>query len=105
MFRLFRTMEERRMRSELNNFVPMDDLNWNEDSKSYGILSYEDQQEVIKACVASGINSPKDIAKVVREYETVRGGLLLFKHFMAGRLGICGFDASDSPIFESRDID
>lgn len=91
------------MRSELNNFVPMDDLNWSEISGSYGILSDDEQQEVIKACVATGINNPKDIAKVLREYETVRGGVLLFKNFMQGRLGICGFDSSGSPIFESLD--
>lgn len=91
------------MRSDLNNFVPMDDLNWSEDSRSYAILSDEEQREIVKACVASGLNSPKDIAKVVKEYETVRAGVLIFKKFMEGRLGICGFDASDSPIFESRD--
>lgn len=91
------------MRSDLNNFVPMDDLNWSVGSGSYAILSDEEQQEIVKACVASGLNSPKDIAKVVREYETVRAGVLIFRNFMQGRLGVCGFDASDSPIFESRD--
>jgi len=91
------------MMPHLNDFVPMDDLNWNEASKSYRILSEEEQENVIRACVKSGIESPLDIAKVVREYETVRGGALIFKNFMAGRLGICGFDKSDSPIFEPCD--
>jgi hypothetical protein len=89
----------------MNNFVPMDDLNWNDASKSYQILSSDDQNEIIKACLSFGIEDPKDIAKVVREYETVRGGLLIFKNFVAGRLGICGFDADDSPIFETRDAE
>lgn len=90
------------MRSDMNDFVPMDDLNWNPASRSFQILSDDDQRDIIEACVSSGMKNPKDIVRVVREYETVKGGTLLFKNFVAGRLGICGFDDDGSPIFESR---
>lgn len=93
------------MRPDLNNFVPADELHWNESSNTYNILSQKEQEEIIGACLVAGVEKPADIIKVVREYEAVKGGALLFDQFLSGRLGICGFDESDSPIFESVDPD
>jgi len=89
------------MRRELNSLVPADELHWDESSNSYQVLSRNQIDEVIGTCLSGGIEDPKSILKVVREYERVRCGELLFEQFFAGRIGICGFDEEGSPVFDS----
>ncbi len=85
----------------MNNLVPPDQLNWDEKTGSYGIISNKETDDLIEACFRTGLNRPEDILKVVREYEKIRAGKLLFDQFMAGNIGIYEFDDEDSPIFES----
>lgn len=89
------------MQVELNRLVPADELHWDESSNSYQVLSPEQVDDIIGACMSGGMENPKSILKVVREYERVRCGELLFEQFFAGRVGICGFDESGSPIFDA----
>lgn len=89
------------MRGELNRLVPADEMHWDESSNSYQVLSQTQVDEIIRACMGVGMEDSKSILKVVREYEKVRCGELLFEQFFAGRIGICGFDDSGSPIFDS----
>lgn len=84
----------------MNDLVPPDELHWDDESKSFGILSKSETEELIEACFRTGLKKSRDILKVVREYETVRSGQLLFKQFMSGGVGIYGFDEAGSPIFE-----
>lgn len=88
------------MRGELNRLVPADEMHWDEDSNSYQVLSKLQIDNIIKACMSVGMEDPKNILKVVREYERVRCGELLFEQFFSGRIGICGFDEAGSPIFD-----
>lgn len=90
------------MRSGLNELVPADDLHWNDDDKCFGILSKKETDDLILACMKAGLDDPRDILKVVKEYEFVRAGNLLFGRFMNGSIGISGFDESGSPIFASE---
>jgi hypothetical protein len=89
----------------MNDLVPADELHWDKESNSYGILSREQTDGLIEACLVAGVDNPSDIFKVIREYEMVRGGILLFEQFLSGRLGICGFDKLGSPIFEPKNSD
>jgi len=88
------------MRKGLNDLVPVDDLHWDSETGTYAVISKEQAEEVVRACFMIGMEDPKDILKVIREYEVVNGGNLLFKQFLSGRIGINGFDESGSPVFE-----
>jgi hypothetical protein len=89
----------------MNDLVPADELHWDKESNSYGIISREQTDSLIQACLVAGVDNPSDIFKVIREYEMVRGGILLFDQFLSGRLGICGFDKLGSPVFEPKNSD
>jgi len=93
------------MRRVMNDLVPADELHWDKESNSYGIISREQTDGLIQACLVAGVDDPSDIFRVVREYEMIRGGVLIFEQFMSGRLGICGFDKLGSPIFEPKNPD
>jgi len=90
-------MEDERM----NALVPLDQLHWNEDTKSFGVLSKSQTDEVIEACVRIGLREPGQISNVLSEYERVMSGQLLFGQFLSGNLGIYEFDEEGSPIFEA----
>lgn len=91
------------MQKGLNELVPADELHWDADSGSYRILSKEQTDELIEACLVSGVDRPADISKVVKEYEMVRGGTLLFDQFLSGKVAVCGFNEAGSPVFEPKD--
>jgi hypothetical protein len=57
--------------------------------------------EVIEACFRTGINDTKKILKVVKEYEKMKSGQLLFEQFLSGNIGIYDFEEDGSPVFES----
>jgi hypothetical protein len=90
-------MEERRM----NGLVPPDQLHWSDDLKCYTIISPKETDDLIEACFRTGIKDAKQILNVVKEYEKVRSGQLLFGQFLAGNIGIYEFDEDGSPVFES----
>lgn len=85
----------------MNGLVPPDQLHWNEDVKSYTLLSKKETDSLIEACFRTGLKDVKDILKVVKEYEKIRSGQLLFDQFLAGNIGIYDFDEDGSPAFES----
>jgi hypothetical protein len=89
------------MREGTNSLVPLDELHWDPMTKSYRILSTDEVDDLIKACMAAGMEDTKSIVKVIKEYERVRSGKLLFDQFLAGRIGICDFDKNGSPVFDS----
>jgi hypothetical protein len=90
-------MEERIM----NGLVPPDQLHWSDDLKCYTIISQKETDELIEACFRTGIKDAKQILNVVKEYEKVRSGQLLFGQFLAGNIGIYEFEEDGSPVFES----
>lgn len=85
----------------MNGLVPPDQLHWNEDVKSYTLLSKKETDDLIEACFRTGLKDIKDILKVVKEYENIRSGQLLFDQLLAGNIGIYDFDEDGSPVFES----
>lgn len=92
---------EKKPVSGLNDLVPKDDLHWDRETDTYRILSKEDTDEVIRACLRVGTTDQKDIVKVIEEYERVRAGLLLFRRFLEGSIGVYEFGEDGSPIFET----
>lgn len=84
-----------------NPLVPPDQLNWDASSKTYKVLSSTELNSLIESCFRTGLHEFSDITKVVREYERVRSGHLLFEQFLSGKIGIYEFDDEGSPIFES----
>lgn len=93
------------MMRELNELVPADDLHWDAEAKCFGIISKKETDAIVRACMRSGMEEPRDILKVVNEYEVIRAGNLLFNRFISGSISISGFDESGSPIFESKSSD
>lgn len=90
-------MEKRRM----NALVPPDQLHWSAEMNSYTLLSKKETEDLIGACLRTGLEDIKEIMKVVIEYEKVRSGQLLFDQLLAGNIGIYEFDEEGSPVFES----
>lgn len=88
------------MSGGLNDLVPKDELHWDRESNAYTILSKEETSNVIRACVRVGMTDEKKIIRVLEEYERVRAGELLFRRFLAGSIGVYGFDQQDCPVFE-----
>lgn len=85
----------------MNGLVPPDQLYWNEDVNSYTLLSKKETDNLVEACFRTGLNAVQDILKVIKEYEKIRSGQLLFDQFLAGNIGIYEFDEDGSPVFES----
>ena len=50
----------------MNQLVPVDELHWDESTKSFNVLSREQTEEVIEACLRLGMKKKSDILKVVR---------------------------------------
>lgn len=86
--------------SGLNELVPKDELNWDEETGAYTILSKSQRDNLIQACLRVGMKKPKDILKVIREYENVKSGELLFSGFLSGKLGIYEFSPDGNAVFE-----
>jgi len=86
--------------SGLNDLVPKDELNWDEDTGAYTILSKSQMDSLIHACLRVGMKNPKDILKVIREYENIRSGELLFNGFLSGKLGVYEFSPEGNAVFE-----
>jgi hypothetical protein len=85
----------------MNGLVPPDQLHWNEDLNCYTIISQKETDDLIEACFRTGLRDAGDIARVVKEYEKVRSGQLLFDQFLAGNIGIYEFEGDGSPVFET----
>jgi hypothetical protein len=91
-------MESSKM--NMNSLVPSDQLQWNEDTKSFGLMSKAQVEELIEACLRVGIKDSSKILKILAEYEDVLSGQVLFNQFLSGNLGIYEFDEGGSPVFE-----
>ena len=85
----------------MNGLVPPDQLHWNEDLNCYTIISKKETDDLIEACFRTGLRDAGDIVKVVKEYEKVRSGQLLFDQFLAGNIGVYEFEGDGSPVFET----
>jgi hypothetical protein len=85
----------------MNGLVPPDQLHWNEDLNCYTIISRKETDDLIEACFRTGLRKADDIVRVVKEYEKVRSGQLLFDQFLAGNIGIYEFEGDGSPVFET----
>lgn len=88
------------MKNGVNDLVPVDELHWDPKTGMYNILSHGQTEEIIEACLRIGMKSHSEILKVVKEYETVMSGVMLFNQFLSGRVGIYEFASDGSPIFE-----
>lgn len=88
------------MAGGLNELVPKDELNWDPDTNDYTILSKTQVDNVMQACLRVGMKRPKDILKVLNEYENIRAGELLFNGFLSGKLGVYEFSPDGSAVFE-----
>lgn len=83
-----------------DQLVPVDELHWDDSTKSFNVLSRDQTEQVVEACLRIGMNKKDDVLKVVKEYETVMAGVLLFKEFLGGRVGVYEFSDAGEPIFE-----
>jgi hypothetical protein len=84
----------------MNGLVPPDQLHWSAELKCYTIISRREMDDLIEACFRTGMREASEIVKVVKEYERVRSGQLLFDQFLAGNIGVYEFEEDGSPIFE-----
>lgn len=84
----------------INNIIPADDLHWDGEEKRYVSISPEETQEIIEACLKSGITELPEVYKFVQWCGYIRVGEILIKNFLAGSLTVSGFDEHDSPYFK-----
>lgn len=82
------------------DFIPKDDLHWDEDSKKHLILSQKEIENVLRSCFKCGLDQG-DTLKVLRQYEDYKTADILFKNFLEGKIGIYSFGSNGSPIFEA----
>ena len=86
----------------INNIIPADDLHWCEEDGKYVSLSREEMDEIVAACIASGIVHLDDVMKVMQWCGSVRIGQILWKNFLSGGVEISGFDDQGEPKFTPR---
>lgn len=91
----------------INNLIPADDLYWCEEENQYGLLSMEEIDSLLQACTEQGMTEDNmgDIMKLIRWCETIRAGQLLWKNFVAGRIGVYKFDEDGEPVFGKYEED
>ena len=83
----------------INNIIPADDLHWDEIENKYVSLSEKETQEIVAACISHGMKDVNDVFKVVHWCGSVRVGQILWRNFLQGSVGICGFDENNEPLF------
>jgi hypothetical protein len=85
----------------VNGLIAADDLHWCEEEQKYILLTMEEVDGILQACADQGMNEDQieDVMKVVKWCESIRAGQLLWKNFVAGHIGIYGFDDKNEPMF------
>lgn len=83
----------------INNLIPADDLHWDETENRYVSISAEETEEIVAACIASGMNELADVHKFVQWCGYVKVGQILMKNFVSGSLLVTGFDKDGMPYF------
>lgn len=83
----------------INKIIPADDLYWDEEENKFIALSYEEIDDIISSCYASGIESEDDIMSVVKWCTDTRVGQLLMKNFLNGSVRITSVDTDGEPLF------
>ena len=85
----------------LNKLIPADDLHWCEEEGQYILLTMDEIDDIMKACAEQGMTTDNadDVLKIIRWCESIRAGQLLWKNFVAGGIGVYGFDEKNEPIF------
>jgi hypothetical protein len=84
----------------INKLIPADDLHWDSDSQRHVVLSQDQVDSLIKACFRFGLKD-REIKSIIEEYNLIKSGELLYRHFIKGNIGVYELDKNGKPIFES----
>lgn len=71
----------------INNFIPLDDLHWDEYEQKYRALSDEELNMILLDCVQNlGISDANTLHKIVENFTALKTSKLIFDRYMSGNI-------------------
>lgn len=72
---------------EINNFIPFDDLHWDEYEQKYRALSDEELNTILLDCVQNlGIVDTDTLHKIIENFTILKTSKLIFDKYMSGKI-------------------